>query len=251
MVKPSCFFSRLVYSRFILFPILHMSSATPSSVRFEWFQTPTTVTFVFFVKDRREEHVEVEVEERSLHLTLNLEGLPGVPAGQSYQYSASPLFGLLDTTVPVKTVVKPMKIEVMVTKKVSFHWPTLEVAASEAAETKEIKIPASGSTAREEGVKVVPIPAPALKTQLAYPSSKKKDWSNFDIDDEEEKPDGEAALQKLFQQIYGNGTDEQRKAMIKSFTESSGTVLSTNWEDVGNRKVTVEPPTGMEAKKLD
>ncbi len=37
--------------------------------------------------------------------------------------------------------------------------------------------------------------------------------------------------------------------MMKSYQESGGTVLSTNWEDVGKKKVEVSPPDGMIAKK--
>uniref|UniRef100_A0A0R3UBW1 SGS domain-containing protein n=1 Tax=Mesocestoides corti TaxID=53468 RepID=A0A0R3UBW1_MESCO len=32
-------------------------------------------------------------------------------------------------------------------------------------------------------------------------------------------------------------------------TESGGTVLSTNWEDVGKGKVEMKPPDGMEYKE--
>ncbi len=33
--------------------------------------------------------------------------------------------------------------------------------------------------------------------------------------------------------------------------ESGGTVLSTNWKDVGKGKVTCSPPTGMEKKTFE
>lgn len=228
--------------------LLFLQMSSTAFVRFEWFQTPTAITFVFFVKDRQEKNVEVEVEERSVRVTIDLDGLPGAQEGKSYQYQASPLFASLDTSVPVKVVVKSMKIEVSVTKGTSYNWPTLEAPSQgEGGEVKEIKISCStDSTATG----TTPAAVPAPKANLAYPNSKKRDWSTFAVNEEEEKPDGEAALQQLFQQIYGNGTDEQRKAMIKSFTESSGTVLSTNWEDVGSRNVTAEPPTGMESKKV-
>ena len=39
--------------------------------------------------------------------------------------------------------------------------------------------------------------------------------------------------------------------MMKSFTESSGTSLSTDWEDVKARTVDAVPPEGVEAKKWE
>ena len=37
--------------------------------------------------------------------------------------------------------------------------------------------------------------------------------------------------------------------MLKSFQESNGTVLSTNWNEVGAKPVETQPPEGMEVKK--
>ena len=39
--------------------------------------------------------------------------------------------------------------------------------------------------------------------------------------------------------------------MNKSYQESGGTVLSTNWKDIGKKKVEVKPPDGMEYKKYE
>jgi suppressor of G2 allele of SKP1 len=58
------------------------------------------------------------------------------------------------------------------------------------------------------------------------------DWNAVDKTVEEDKPAGEQALNAMFQQIYRDGTDETRKAMMKSFLESGGTCLSTDWSDV-------------------
>ncbi|KAL1282360.1 hypothetical protein QQF64_001163, partial [Cirrhinus molitorella] len=88
-----------------------------------------------------------------------------------------------------------------------------------------------------------------------YPSSSHytRNWDKVvgEIKEEEknEKLEGDAALNKLFQQIYSDGSDEVKRAMNKSFMESGGTVLSTNWMDVGKRKVEVNPPDDVEWKK--
>ena len=46
-------------------------------------------------------------------------------------------------------------------------------------------------------------------------------------------------------------TSEVKKAMNKSFQESGGTVLSTNWEDIAKKTTEVKPPDSMEFKKWD
>ena len=80
-------------------------------------------------------------------------------------------------------------------------------------------------------------------------------------------------MNEMFQKIYADASDETKRAMNKSFQasyqlvymlidvsqmnlineiqESGGTVLSTNWNDIGKEKTEVKPPDGMEWKKYD
>jgi len=80
----------------------------------------------------------------------------------------------------------------------------------------------------------------------------KPNWDQFVQSElKDDAAQGEAALNELFQKIYSEGSDEVKKAMNKSFLESGGTVLSTNWNEVGEKKVDIKPPDGMEWKKWD
>lgn len=131
-----------------------------------------------------------------------------------------------------KHLITPSKVELKLKKQVDgLKWDVLEGEGPDAA------------MARKESLLKAP----------AYPSSAKKpvNWGSVEKNIEDDKPEGEQALNALFKQIFKDGTDETRKAMMKSFTESGGTCLSTNWNEVGQGKVDVRPPDGMEAKHYE
>ncbi|KAJ9604839.1 Cochaperone protein [Cladophialophora chaetospira] len=48
---------------------------------------------------------------------------------------------------------------------------------------------------------------------------------------------GGDAVDGFFKKLYAGADDDTRRAMMKSFYESNGTSLSTNWGDVGSRHV--------------
>lgn len=83
----------------------------------------------------------------------------------------------------------------------------------------------------------------------AYPTSSRsgpKDWDKIGEEGDEEE---EAGVNDFFKKLYSGATPEQQRAMMKSFTESNGTSLSTDWDDVSKRTVETVPPEGVEAKK--
>lgn len=78
----------------------------------------------------------------------------------------------------------------------------------------------------------------------------KKNWDAIlaEFDEEESK---EQNVDALFKQIYQNGSDEVRRAMNKSYMESGGTVLSTNWDNVAHSKVEPKPPRAHDEDPVD
>jgi suppressor of G2 allele of SKP1 len=67
--------------------------------------------------------------------------------------------------------------------------------------------------------------------------------------DEDPNAGGDGAVNTFFQKIFGDADDDAKRAMLKSFQESGGTTLSTNWEEVSKAPVEVKPPAGSEWKK--
>eukprot|EP00659_Diplonema_papillatum_P010908 gene10908-16773_t len=190
-------------------------------VRRDWIQTASDVTVCFYINMKQQiagskDHATVSFTPRSLSVSIRLKD------GTDYSYTAEPLFGSIVADASSYTV-RPMKVEVVLRKYAhGEHWQKLEGT-------------------REYADKVA-----------AYPTSNKKkiDWTRESVAEEGEdaKPEGNDALNKLFQDIYTKADEDTRRAMNKSFVESSGTVLSTNWTEVGVKKVDGQPPAGMEEK---
>ena len=92
------------------------------------------------------------------------------------------------------------------------------------------------------------------KTKIPNPYASHRDWDAIEKDVEEEianeKPVGDAAMNQLFQQIYANADEDTKRAMIKSYQTSGGTVLSTNWNEVAKKDYEQErtAPDGQEWK---
>lgn len=98
--------------------------------------------------------------------------------------------------------------------------------------------------------------APEAASVSSYPTSSASGPKNWDSivgaegGDKSDDEDGKD-VNFFFKKLFKNATPEQQRAMMKSFTESNGTSLSTDWDDVKGRTVETVPPEGVEAKKWD
>jgi suppressor of G2 allele of SKP1 len=102
----------------------------------------------------------------------------------------------------------------------------------------------------------VAAPAPSTSTGVRKPQ---KNWDALTttiLSSEKEKTTeedpnvgGDSTLNSFFQKIFGDADEDTKRAMMKSYQESGGTTLSTNWDEVKKAKVEVKPPAGAEWKK--
>ncbi|KAL3521576.1 hypothetical protein ACH5RR_019725 [Cinchona calisaya] len=204
-----------------------LSSAKPK-YRHEFFQKPDQVVVTIFAKGVPAKNVAVEFGEQILSVAIDL------PGEEAYTFQLR-LFGKI-IPATCRYEVLSTKIEIRLAKAEAIHWTSLEFSRDNLALQR---INVSSDTQRP-----------------TYPSSKAtKDWDKLEAqvkkEEKDEKLDGDAALNKFFRDIYKDADEDTRRAMMKSFVESNGTVLSTNWKEVGVKKVEGSPPDGMEMKKWE
>eukprot|EP00639_Heterosigma_akashiwo_P002967 CAMPEP_0194578044 /NCGR_PEP_ID=MMETSP0292-20121207/12599_1 /TAXON_ID=39354 /ORGANISM="Heterosigma akashiwo, Strain CCMP2393" /LENGTH=236 /DNA_ID=CAMNT_0039430579 /DNA_START=278 /DNA_END=988 /DNA_ORIENTATION=+ len=227
------------------------------------------MTIDIMEKNLTPEDVAVEFTRTHLKVTITKDGKEVTPINKT----------LYDEIVPEESSFRVSKVKVVVRlkKKQPYDWPELEGtgrAGREEGDEGEEDAPAAAAADGEEeegpaGAQAPPGPpepsekvVPKLDPSKPRPYASHRDWEQIDKEIEkeleQEKPEGEAALNKLFADIYAKATPETRRAMNKSFQTSGGTVLSTNWEEVSQKDYEKErtAPDGMEwqtweGKKLE
>lgn len=195
----------------------------------DWYQSASTVTISLFIRNLPKSKADVSVNIVDSKLSVSY---PVLSSGSEFQYSITLNQSVDPNSFTVNVFSK--KIEITLNKLVKAQWKSLEKSREENVSENHsfLEIPSTPS--------------------LSYPSSSKKaiDWSKLDIDDADEEESKTESADAFFQQIYKGADDDTRRAMMKSFIESNGTSLNTNWEEVSKGKVQPALPDGVEIKKL-
>ncbi|GJZ12961.1 suppressor of G2 allele of SKP1 [Tanacetum coccineum] len=206
-----------------------VATTTPAKPKYrhEYYQKPEEVVVTVFAKGVPADRVSVNFGEQILSVTIE------VPGEEPYVFQPR-LFGKI---VPAncKYVVLSTKIEIRLAKVEHIHWTSLEFV------NNNVVVRSSNVSSGTQ--------------RPSYPSSKPtKDWDKLEAlvkkEEKDEKLDGDAALNKFFRDIYSDADEDTRRAMSKSFVESNGTVLSTNWKEVGSKEVEGTAPDELQNQLL-
>lgn len=157
----------------------------------------------------------------------------GLPEGATYVLDLDPLAQAIQPEQS-SYVVKPTKVEINLVKATpGSRWGCLEGVDNTPMATLSISSTPTSST--------------------SYPTSSKKktatDWDSLEVDEKDGGQD-EENVDAFFKTLYKDLDPDARRAMVKSYVESGGTVLSTDWSKVGKGEVKPEPGEDMVAKKV-
>jgi suppressor of G2 allele of SKP1 len=226
---------------------------TPADkIRHDWYQNNDKVYFTLLAKGVPKDKANIDIQSRSLTISFPLQ------TSSDYDFSLEPLFAEIDPSASTFSIMST-KVEVVLKKaQPGQKWPSLEtnetVDQKSSITTSVASAPAQPSTTAQK--------APS------YPTSSRsgpKDWDKLASEalakpktddsksgaktEEEEDDEGGDPVNGFFKKLYSGADPDTRRAMMKSFSESNGTALSTNWEEVKKGKVETSPPDGLEAKK--
>lgn len=205
--------------------VINKQAPLKIKIREDWYQTSKDIIITIYAKNIKQDQLTIKFEDQSVVVSF--------PNGSNseYNYTLDPLYAKI---LPEQSSYKvySTKLEIVLVKENVGKWPTLEKSNDDTklvVESKDVKENSQG---------------------LAYPTSSKKaiNWSNFKIDDDDEKNDDPNAF---FAKLFKDTDEDSRRAMMKSYVESNGTVLTTSWDEAKNKKFETAPPDGMEEKKWD
>ncbi|SNX81936.1 related to SGT1 - subunit of SCF ubiquitin ligase complex [Melanopsichium pennsylvanicum] len=229
------------------------AAVSPATPRFDFYQTETALTVSIFIKSASTDSLSVDIAERSICVKAT-----SSTTGSEYVLIIDPLFSAVDATSSSYKVLST-KIDVILHKaNPGIRWNQLQASGSTSdAAVISAATPtyAASQAAQHHRRNESPPPRPrskwdTLKIDDDDPTSSSAGTASAELGANSSGGDaGEADINKFFQKLYADADDDTKRAMMKSYQESGGTTLSTDWSKVGKEPVKTHPPEGMEAKQ--
>ena len=235
-----------------------ISSSTPEAVtriqqptmpKYQYYQTEKVMTIAILEPNMRNEDLQVKFGTKRLTVIVKKQNFDfTVICGRLY-----------DKVKPekCKVIIKSEKVLIKLHKADPHDWHELmskrmyddEDEDDDVKDSSVAKASATASAPSTENSTMPPSKPPIPRPYVSH-----RDWDAIERDlkhqEKQEKPQGEEAMNALFQSIYSKADPDTQRAMIKSFQTSGGTVLSTNWDEVKSKDYEQEreAPKGMEWK---
>ena len=229
------------------------SVPAPTKVRHEWYQNQQSVIITIYAKGVPKDKAEIDIQDDSISISFPQPGDPH----SSFSFSLDPLHALIDASASKATIMST-KVEITLKKSTPGQkWPALEGSEPLKKATNGTSDP-DAKAAMMSALRTQP---PSTASGPSYPTSSKtgpKNWDKLANDltskkkkekkaDSDESDDAMAvddddefggdAVDGFFKKLYKDADDDTRRAMMKSFQESNGTSLSTDWSSVGKGRV--------------
>ncbi|RMZ87262.1 hypothetical protein DV736_g5512, partial [Chaetothyriales sp. CBS 134916] len=244
------------------------SAPVTTKVRHEWYQNAQSVIITLYAKGVPKDKAQVDIQDDSLSISFPQ---PSDPTA-SFSFTLDPLHALIDTS---NSTAKIMSTKVEITLKKAapgVKWPALEGTEPLQKHSTSSASDRVAKAAIMSSFQSGQPPATPTASAPVYPTSSKsgpKNWDklakdltkkkaetkkkknggnddddaissdgaeNDDNDDDDDDDEyGGDAVDGFFKKLYKGADPDTRRAMMKSYQESNGTALSTNWAEVGSK----------------
>lgn len=251
------------------------SAADVPKIRHEWYQNAQAVTITLYAKGVSKEHAEIDIKDDSVYISFPHPANPSstysfsldplfalIDPSQSKAAILSTKIELtlrkvqqgqkwhsLEGTAPLKgaapndaNTTKSDTAKAAVMSTLTDSQPSQTAASTAAVPTyptssrhgpKDWDKLANQLHTKHKSKKSKKADPATAKENADCPSSS-ADEAGEDIDSDYETGD---AVDGFFKKLYAGADPDTRRAMMKSFYESKGTALSTNWSEVGKGPV--------------
>jgi len=182
-----------------------------------WFQSQDWVEIDIRAKRVPAECVHVDFTQNSVHVVIDDNSSVG-----AYEET----FRLSDGIVPDRSSFQVLgtKVEVRLAKAVpGVQWACLTTTDASTSVVDPVVVQMAPDLPEQGG---------------GTTHNKGKDWNAIEREigeDEASQKSGGDDVMEFFRTIFANADEDTKRAMMKSYVESGGKALSTNWEDVGSK----------------
>ncbi|KAL6241999.1 Cochaperone protein [Rhinocladiella similis] len=231
------------------------TSAPTPKIRHEWYQNNQNITLTLYAKGVSKSAADIEINADSVSISFPHPSNPN----STFNFTLDPLFALIDPAQSTSNIMST-KVELTLRKaQAGQKWRSLEGTSVLLPTSDQDTSSSSASTAPAIQAPPVAQSAPSYPTSSrtgpknwdkladdlhAQSKGKKKEKATGPASGDEEEADVDSdydgdAVDGFFKKLYAGADPDTRRAMQKSFLESQGTALSTNWSEVGKGKVDV------------